>query len=99
MTGLKSVSRATLLVLGIALIVMVQSSEAQFCTTQQNNLNVCGQFVVPGTNSRPSTECCSTLRSVDHDCFCNTLPIASRLPSLCDIPPLSFVYIYISANV
>ncbi|KAL5567818.1 hypothetical protein UlMin_024393 [Ulmus minor] len=89
MAGLKSVSQAALVVLGIALIAMVQSGEAQVCTTQLNSLNVCGQFVLPGANSQPSTECCSALRSVDHDCFCNTLRIAARLPSLCDIQPLS----------
>ncbi|KAL5546885.1 hypothetical protein UlMin_006572 [Ulmus minor] len=82
MAVLESVSKAALLVLGIALIVMVQSSETQVCLTQLNNLNVCGQFVVPGSNSQPSTECCSALRSVDRDCFCNTLRITSRFPSL-----------------
>ncbi|KAL5546874.1 hypothetical protein UlMin_006561 [Ulmus minor] len=85
MAYLESVSQSALLVLGIALIVTVQSDEAQVCTAQLNNLNVCGQFVVP------STECCSALHSVDHDCFCNTLRITSRLPSLCDIPPFSCV--------
>ncbi|KAL5546883.1 hypothetical protein UlMin_006570 [Ulmus minor] len=78
MTSLNSISQATLLVLGIALIVKVKSDEAQVCTTQQNNLN-------------PSIECHSTLGYVDHDFFCNTLRFASRLPSLCNIPPLSFV--------
>ncbi|KAL5546882.1 hypothetical protein UlMin_006569 [Ulmus minor] len=61
-------------------IVMVQSGEAQDCTTQQNNLNVCSQFVVLGSNSQPNTDCCSALRFIDHDCFYNTLRITFSFP-------------------
>ncbi|KAK4363132.1 hypothetical protein RND71_018373 [Anisodus tanguticus] len=60
------------------------------CSASLSNLNVCAPFVVPGTaNPSPSADCCSALQSVDHECFCNTLRISARLPSLCNLPPLS----------
>ncbi|GMN44648.1 hypothetical protein TIFTF001_013845 [Ficus carica] len=93
MASSKSLSYQTgLLVLLVTVLVAQQShtAEAQVCSSQLNNLNVCAPFVVPGAaDPQPSPECCTALRSVDHDCVCNTLRIASRLPSLCNIPAIA----------
>lgn len=95
MAGLKSVVyqtfKAALLMLVIALMVQSQSSRAQLqsCSSQLQTLNVCAPFVVPGNNGLPSSECCGALQSVQHDCLCSTLQIASRLPSRCSLPPSS----------
>ncbi|XP_019452027.1 PREDICTED: protein 108-like [Lupinus angustifolius] len=58
------------------------------CTTQLSNLNVCAPFVVPGALGAPSAGCCDALQAVNPDCLCNTLRIASQLPSQCQLPPL-----------
>ncbi|XAR65876.1 hypothetical protein NMG60_11011868 [Bertholletia excelsa] len=71
-------------------LVATHSAQAQTCPTQLGNLNVCAPFVLPGAPATsPSTECCSALHAVEQDCLCNTLRIASRLPTLCNLPPLS----------
>ncbi|GAV72489.1 LTP_2 domain-containing protein [Cephalotus follicularis] len=82
---------ALLLLLLIALAVQTHMAQAQTsCTSELSNLNVCAPFVVPGaTNTNPSADCCGALQSVQHDCLCNTLRIAARLPSQCNLPPLS----------
>ncbi|CAN1267340.1 Stamen-specific protein FIL1 [Linum perenne] len=71
----------------LLLLLLVATATAQECPTQLGNLNVCGPFVVPGAAS-PSSECCSAVKSVQHDCLCSTLQITARLPSLCGLPPL-----------
>ncbi|KAK9672662.1 hypothetical protein RND81_12G115400 [Saponaria officinalis] len=87
-------SKANLIIfVTIALIVMVQfkgsQAQANECATQLGNLNVCAPFVVPGAaNTSPSQECCAALSSVNHDCMCNTLRVANRLPSSCNLPAL-----------
>ncbi|XP_039029068.1 stamen-specific protein FIL1-like [Hibiscus syriacus] len=87
---------AALLVLLTVAAVRTQTAKAQSCTTQLTNLNVCAPFVVPGaTQTNPSPDCCAALQSVQHDCFCSTLSIASRLPSQCNLPPLTCVCISI----
>ncbi|KAI4363645.1 hypothetical protein MLD38_019836 [Melastoma candidum] len=54
------------------------------------NLNVCAPFVVPGARGiTPSNDCFSAVQSIQHDCLCNTLRIASRLPAMCQPPPLT----------
>ena len=91
MAGLKS-PIFLYVVLVIAFVVMAQTAEAQaqVCSTELSNLNVCAPFVVPGAaNSQPNSDCCQALGAVSHDCLCNTLRIASRLPSLCNIPALA----------
>ncbi|PON50836.1 FHY3/FAR1 family [Parasponia andersonii] len=89
MAGLKSPTFFHV-VLVIAVVVMAQTAEAQVCSSQLSNLNVCAPFVVPGSaNPQPSSNCCSALGAVNHDCLCNTLRIASRLPALCNIPALA----------
>ncbi|KAH7854373.1 hypothetical protein Vadar_013064 [Vaccinium darrowii] len=66
------------------------SQQAQTCSAQLGNVNVCAPFVLPGAaNTNPSPECCTALQAVDHDCLCSTLRIAARLPSQCHLPPLS----------
>ncbi|KAJ7975670.1 stamen-specific protein FIL1-like [Quillaja saponaria] len=81
---------AVLLLLVVALGMETKIAEAQSCSTQLTNLNVCAPFVVPGaTNTNPSTDCCGALEAVHHDCLCNTLRVASRLPSQCNLPPLT----------
>ncbi|KAK8686616.1 hypothetical protein V6N13_125639 [Hibiscus sabdariffa] len=90
MEVLKSVSSAAILVLLTVAAVQTQTAKAQSCTTELTNLNVCAPFVVPGaTQTTPSPDCCAALQSVQHDCFCSTLIIASRLPSQCNLPPLT----------
>ncbi|KAG5558527.1 hypothetical protein RHGRI_008460 [Rhododendron griersonianum] len=82
------ISRATLLFVLVGLVVV--QTEAQTCTSQLGNINVCAPFVLPGAaNTNPSPECCTALEAVDHDCLCSTIRIASRLPSQCHLPPLS----------
>uniref|UniRef100_A0A2C9VQZ3 Bifunctional inhibitor/plant lipid transfer protein/seed storage helical domain-containing protein n=1 Tax=Manihot esculenta TaxID=3983 RepID=A0A2C9VQZ3_MANES len=49
----------------------------------------CSPFVVPGPHNGPSTNCCNALQSVHSDCLCNTLAIAARLSSQCNLPPLN----------
>ncbi|CAK9136803.1 unnamed protein product [Ilex paraguariensis] len=87
-------SLATLLVMIIALVVLqtqVAESQAQTCSGELSNLNVCAPFVMPGTgaNANPSSDCCGALQAVDHDCLCNTIRIASRLPSQCNLPAVT----------
>ncbi|KAK2985118.1 hypothetical protein RJ640_022996 [Escallonia rubra] len=80
-------------VLVVALLLnkqMAQPLASQTCSAGLGNLNVCAPFVVPGvTNSAPSADCCGALQSVQHDCLCNTLRIAARLPAQCNLPPLA----------
>ncbi|KAE9621022.1 hypothetical protein Lal_00019417 [Lupinus albus] len=59
------------------------------CTNQLSNLNVCAPFVVPGAVATPSAGCCEALQAVNSDCLCNTLRIASQLPSQCQLPSLA----------
>ncbi|KAL5744545.1 hypothetical protein ACOSP7_027416 [Xanthoceras sorbifolium] len=97
MAGLKSLvslsSKASLLVLLIAVVmsaVQTQIASAQSCTAELNNLNVCAPFVVPGVSeNNPTAECCAALQSIEHDCLCNTVRIAARLPAHCNLPPLT----------
>ncbi|XP_062076139.1 protein MEN-8-like [Humulus lupulus] len=84
MAGLKC---TVLLVFMIAVVVMAHTAEAQVCSTQLSNLNVCAPFVVPGASvPHPTSDCCVALGALNHDCICNTLRIASQLPSLCNVP-------------
>ncbi|EOY23114.1 FAR1-related sequence 5 isoform 3 [Theobroma cacao] len=87
---------ALLLLLAVA-AVQSQTAKAQSCPNELNRLNVCAPFVVPGVpEATPSSDCCAALQSVQHDCLCNTLRIASRLPSRCNIPALSCVPFFFS---
>ncbi|KAL2334639.1 hypothetical protein Fmac_015852 [Flemingia macrophylla] len=68
-------------------MAMAQSST---CTNELSNLNVCAPFVVPGAaNTNPSATCCNALHSVDRECLCNTIRVASQLPTQCQLPPLA----------
>ncbi|KAG8390297.1 hypothetical protein BUALT_Bualt01G0068900 [Buddleja alternifolia] len=69
---------------------MTQSS-AQTCSSSLAGLNVCAPFVVPGgtASTTPSSDCCGALKAVDQDCMCSTMRIASRIPALCNLPPLN----------
>ncbi|KAL6977667.1 Protein MEN-8 [Sarracenia purpurea var. burkii] len=85
-------SQAVLLFAVAALVVQTQVAQpqAQTCTDQLGKVNVCAPYVLPGAaNTNPSAECCAALQATQHDCLCNTLSIAGRLPSLCNLPPLS----------
>ncbi|KAK6936412.1 Bifunctional inhibitor/plant lipid transfer protein/seed storage helical domain [Dillenia turbinata] len=65
-------------------------AQEQSCSAQLGNLNVCAPFVVPGGgNANPGPDCCGALQGVDHDCLCNTLRIAARLPSQCGLPAVT----------
>ncbi|KAK7380264.1 hypothetical protein VNO78_32772 [Psophocarpus tetragonolobus] len=78
---------AVLVLLVVAHGTQMVKAQNRACTDELSNLNVCAPFVVPGAaNTNPSATCCSALRAVDHQCLCNTLRIASQLPSLCQIP-------------
>ncbi|XP_019059454.1 PREDICTED: protein MEN-8 [Tarenaya hassleriana] len=71
-------------------LIAVGVAEGQSCTAELTNLNTCAEFVVPGAaNTNPSSECCGALQAVPVDCLCNTVRIASRLPSRCNIPSFS----------
>ncbi|XP_074319655.1 protein MEN-8 [Silene latifolia] len=76
----------------LAILVQLKGSEAQAggCASQLGNLNVCAPYVVPGAvNTNPSQECCAALSGVNHDCMCNTLRVASQLPSSCNLAALN----------
>ena len=89
LVSLSSQVAALLLLLAVA-AVQTQTAKAQSCPNELANLNVCSPFVVPGaTETNPSSDCCGALQSVQHDCLCSTLRIASRLPSQCNLPPLN----------
>lgn len=73
-------------------LVQTQTAEAQSgsCASELTNLNVCAPFVVPGsTNSKPSADCCGALQAVETDCLCNTLRVAARIPTQCNLPPIA----------
>ncbi|XP_057950574.1 protein MEN-8-like [Malania oleifera] len=86
-------SRAAVLLLLVTVLVArtaVVQAQLQACANELTALNVCAPFVVPGApNTVPSAECCGALQGVERDCICNTLRIASRLPSACNLQPVS----------
>ncbi|KAL2920610.1 Protein MEN-8 [Bienertia sinuspersici] len=86
-----TLSKATLAILVIALMVQFKGSVAQqnTCASELGNLNLCAPYVVPGAPTPPNSDCCGALRSVTHDCLCNTLRVASQLPSSCGLPVLN----------
>lgn len=80
----------------LVMIAVLQISDHQVQAQGANSsgtisdLDVCAPFVVPGaTNTNPSADCCATLQSIDHDCYCNTLRITAQIPTHCNLPPLS----------
>ncbi|XP_021764882.1 protein MEN-8-like [Chenopodium quinoa] len=90
-----SFQKMALVILVLALVVqlkgsMAQSTPSSTCASQLGGLNTCAPFVVPGqANANPSAECCGALQSVNHDCLCNTLRVASQLPASCNLPVLN----------
>ncbi|XP_028117753.1 protein 108 [Camellia sinensis] len=85
-------SRATLMLVLIVVVVETQVGriQAQTCSTQLSNLNVCAPFVLPGApNANPSAYCCNALQAVDQNCLCSTLRISARLPSQCNLPAIT----------
>ncbi|XP_022774238.1 protein MEN-8-like [Durio zibethinus] len=86
---LSSQAAALLLLLAVA-AVQTQMATAQSCSNDLTKLNVCAPYVVPGaTETNPGSDCCGAIQSMQHDCLCSTLRIASQLPSLCNLPPLN----------
>ncbi|KAK1361045.1 Stamen-specific protein FIL1 [Heracleum sosnowskyi] len=86
--------RMVLVVVMIAVLLQISDHQVQaqgaICSGTISDLNVCASFVGPGaTNTNPSADCCATVQSIDHDCYCNTLRIASQIPTQCNLPPLS----------
>lgn len=91
MAGIKSLGQQQIvifLLVSVLLMASLSQSQLQSCSTQLGNLNGCAPFVLPGATN-PSPECCGALGAVQQDCLCSTLRIASTLPSLCHLPPLS----------
>ncbi|KAF4371790.1 hypothetical protein CsatB_002955 [Cannabis sativa] len=87
MVGLKYSTIVVFVMAVVVVIMMDHTAQAQVCSTQLGNLNVCAPFVVPGASvPHPTSECCVALGALNHDCICNTMRIASQLPSLCNIP-------------
>ncbi|XP_020220998.1 stamen-specific protein FIL1 [Cajanus cajan] len=81
---------AVLLVLVVAHGTHMARAQSGACSNELANLNVCAPFVVPGAaNTNPNAACCNALHSVDRDCLCNTIRVASQLPSQCQLPPLA----------
>ncbi|MBA0740828.1 hypothetical protein Gogos_014014 [Gossypium gossypioides] len=91
LVSLSSRSAAVALLVWVVSVAMqTHTTNAQSCPTELTSLNVCAPFVVPGAAvANPSIDCCNALQSVHHDCLCSTLRIASRLPSQCNLPPLT----------
>ncbi|CAH1438965.1 unnamed protein product [Lactuca virosa] len=78
------INQATLVLLVLALVV---GTYGQTCPNQLANLNVCAPFVVPGsTDLMPNSDCCGAIQSIDRDCLCNTIQVATRLPTQCNLP-------------
>ncbi|KAK7364301.1 hypothetical protein VNO80_12854 [Phaseolus coccineus] len=81
---------ALLVFLVVANLSLMARAQSSACTNELSNLNVCAPFVVPGaSNTKPSATCCNALQAMDRDCLCNTLRIASQLPSQCQIQSLT----------
>ncbi|KAI3458185.1 hypothetical protein Pfo_014848, partial [Paulownia fortunei] len=91
MAAMKSVFPLVMLIVVVAQTQLITQSQAQTCSSSLASLNVCAPFVVPG-GTTPSSDCCSALQAVDHDCLCSTLRIASRMPAQCNLPSLSCEY-------
>nr|Q38737.1 RecName: Full=Stamen-specific protein FIL1; Flags: Precursor [Antirrhinum majus]CAA40553.1 FIL1 [Antirrhinum majus] len=89
MAAMKSIVPLVMLTVLVAQSQLITQSEAQTCSASLANLNACAPFVVLGAATTPSSDCCTALQSVDHECLCNTLRIASRVPAQCNLPPLS----------
>ncbi|CAJ1952670.1 unnamed protein product [Sphenostylis stenocarpa] len=82
---------AVLVVLVVADLSLMARAQSNACTNELSNLNVCAPFVVPGAATKPSAPCCNALQAVDRQCLCNTLRIASQLPSQCQLQSLACV--------
>jgi hypothetical protein len=84
---------AMLVLVFVALLLQTQVSKSQTdqrCAAAMGNVNTCAPFLLPGAaNEVPSQECCTALQAVDQGCICSTIQIASRLPSKCNLPPLT----------
>ncbi|KAF1884662.1 hypothetical protein Lal_00028546 [Lupinus albus] len=95
MAALKSLfslrSQVAVLLLLVVTLGFEMAMAQNICTSQLSNLNVCAPFVVPGALGAPSAGCCDALQAINRDCLCNTLRIASQLPSQCQLPPLGCV--------
>ncbi|KAL8248005.1 hypothetical protein R6Q59_009221 [Mikania micrantha] len=82
--GVSQVSQVLMVLLIVASMAV---TNGQTCPNQFGNLNVCAPFVVPGSSDvLPNPDCCLALQAVDHDCLCNTIRIASTLPTQCNLP-------------
>ncbi|XP_073148583.1 stamen-specific protein FIL1 [Henckelia pumila] len=92
MAAMKSVSISLVLVIVlVAQSQLMPQSLAQTCSSSLSTLNVCAPFVMPGAaaTATPSPDCCNALQTIEHDCLCNTIRIASRIPAQCNLPPLT----------
>ncbi|XP_073018061.1 stamen-specific protein FIL1-like [Primulina eburnea] len=90
MAAMKSVSALVLVLVLVAQSQMIPQSLAQTCSSTLSTLNVCAPFVMPGAAATaPNPDCCNALQAVDHNCLCNTIRIASRIPAQCNLPPLT----------
>ncbi|PIA35795.1 hypothetical protein AQUCO_03500274v1 [Aquilegia coerulea] len=79
---------AALLLMLMAMSTVTQA-QTQTCSSQLSNLNSCIPSVVPGSNVSPSTECCSAIQQVEHDCICTTLRVVAQMPTACKLPALT----------
>lgn len=87
---MKSVLLLVMLILVVAQTQVVMIKAQANCASALTSLNTCAPFVVPGAaTTTPNSDCCTALQSVDHDCLCNTLRIAARIPTQCNLPALS----------
>ncbi|XP_029120147.1 protein LIM1 [Elaeis guineensis] len=83
-------TRVTFVLFLVALAAQSQVAWSQNCSAGLAQLTSCAPYVLPGTNQGPPNEqCCAALRGVDHTCLCNTLNIISRLPSSCNLSPVT----------
>ncbi|XP_073272150.1 stamen-specific protein FIL1-like [Primulina huaijiensis] len=90
MAAMKSVSSLVLVIVLAAQSQMIPRSLAQTCSSSLSALNICAPFVMPGAAAAPpSPDCCNALQTIEHDCLCNTIRIASRMPAQCNLPPLT----------
>ena len=90
MMSFQAVALLLVVLTGLAL-VQTQTAEAQggSCVADLSRLNVCAPFVVPGSNSKPNSDCCSAIQAMENSCLCDTLRIAAQIPTQCNLPPLS----------
>lgn len=87
-TSLNFNIRAVLVVMCLALVLQSHMGESQTCPASLSDLQKCFPYVNSGAPP-PAPDCCAAIKNVDLKCLCSTTQIATKLPSKCNLPPIS----------